>query len=90
MAKTIKPVAFNDRHADEAAMLKHVRRKNFSGYVKKLIGEDMKAKTAPLDVQIEDVSDAVPKEMIHKPTSAERLERLKSPKPPLKPPLKLI
>jgi hypothetical protein len=39
-----KPVAFNNKNEKDQAILKHVSRRNFSGYVKKLILEDMKAK----------------------------------------------
>lgn len=36
-----KPVAFNKTKDDDIKILKHVSRKNFSGYVKKLILSDM-------------------------------------------------
>lgn len=42
--KVIKPVSFNITKTEECAMLKHVSRKNFSGYVKKLIMADLQAK----------------------------------------------
>lgn len=44
MAKTVKSVGFNSRKPEEAAMLKAIRRRNFSGYVKKLIAADLKAR----------------------------------------------
>lgn len=39
--KVIKPVSFNITKSNDAAMLKFIARKNFSGYVKKLIMADM-------------------------------------------------
>jgi len=42
--KVIKPVSFNKTREDEREMLKHLQKRNFSGYVKKLILADMKAK----------------------------------------------
>lgn len=39
-----KPVAFNRTRADDQKILKHVARRNFSGYVKKLILADIAAK----------------------------------------------
>jgi hypothetical protein len=42
--KVIKPVSFNITKGDDALMLAHVKRKNFSGYVKKLIMADIKNK----------------------------------------------
>ena len=44
MERENKPVSFNPNKPDEAAMLKHIRRKQFSKYVKKLITEDMARK----------------------------------------------
>lgn len=86
MAKTIKTTSFNDRNPNEAAMLKHVKRKNYSGYVKRLIWEDMQRKDAQPDQEVDECApemESAPmpeKEM----SAAERLERLKSkPKPPL-------
>jgi hypothetical protein len=42
--KFAKSVSFNEKNEIDKAILKHVARRNFSGYVKKLILEDMKAK----------------------------------------------
>jgi hypothetical protein len=39
--KVIKSVSFNITNEKDAAMLKHFKRRNFSGYVKKLIWNDM-------------------------------------------------
>lgn len=70
--KVIKSVSFNQTVADDKAMLKHFSRKNFSGYVKKLIMMDMKAR----GVETEIVELAV----IEKPTipsPREQIEQLK-------------
>lgn len=40
--KAIKSVSFNDANPKDAAMMKSFKRKNFSGYVKSLIWEDLK------------------------------------------------
>lgn len=37
-----KSVSFNLKNATDQAILKHVKKRNFSGYVKKLILEDMR------------------------------------------------
>ena len=42
--KVIKPVSFNKTKEDDKKMLKHLLKRNFSGYVKKLILEDIKKK----------------------------------------------
>lgn len=39
-----KTVSFNPANEKEKQMLKHLKRRNFSGYVKKLIEADMKSK----------------------------------------------
>ena len=39
-----KPVAFNNKNESDQKILKYVKKKNFSGYVKKLILEDIKRK----------------------------------------------
>lgn len=44
--KVIKSVSFNKQNEDDKKMLKYFGRRNFSGYVKKLIMEDMKRKEA--------------------------------------------
>jgi len=36
-----KPVAFNNKNEEDQLILKHVKRRNFSGYVKKLILADI-------------------------------------------------
>jgi hypothetical protein len=42
--KFAKSVSFNEKNETDKAILKHIARRNFSGYVKKLILEDMKLK----------------------------------------------
>jgi hypothetical protein len=64
-------------------MLKHVKRKNFSGYVKKLIMADMKEK----GIEVVEVA-TVDKPVI--PSPREQLERLKKNKSETKPALPKI
>lgn len=42
--KHIKSISFNKKNENDNKILKHVARRNFSGYVKKLILADMEAK----------------------------------------------
>lgn len=63
-----KPVAFNHKNEKDQSILEHVKRRNFSGYVKKLILADMK-KGVPY------VEEAVKEEIPQ--TTAEKLEELK-------------
>lgn len=42
--KVIKPVSFNKTKEIEREMLKYLQKRNFSGYVKKLILADIKKK----------------------------------------------
>jgi hypothetical protein len=46
--KVIKSVGFNITNPDDVEILKAVKRRNFSGYVKKLILADLKKKTEPV------------------------------------------
>ena len=46
--KVIKPVAFNA--VKDKDMINHLKRRNFSGYVKKLIAADMKTKATSKDM----------------------------------------
>jgi len=90
LAKFAKPVAFNEKNEKDRLMLKHVKRRNFSGYVKKLIWEDINLKKQEtiqneLPVQSDEVNkEVVEKEIIVTPvpvpkqlTAAERIEQLK-------------
>lgn len=40
--KRVKSVAFNVKNQEEKYLWKHVSRRNFSGYVKRLIAEDIR------------------------------------------------
>lgn len=42
--KFAKSVSFNVTRTDDQKIIKHIKKKNFSGYVKKLILEDIKRK----------------------------------------------
>ena len=42
--KIIKSVSFNETNIDDLIMLKAIRKRNFSGYVKKLIMADIEAR----------------------------------------------
>jgi hypothetical protein len=67
--KVVKPVSFNITKPDDAEMLEHVKRRNFSGYVKKLILQDMRAARG---AQTENLK---PAEVL---TPAQRLEQAKA------------
>lgn len=68
-----KPVAFNSKNEKDQLILKHVKRRNFSGYVKKLILADiLKGNPAETEIEpLESVKKDIPK------TAAETLEDLK-------------
>jgi hypothetical protein len=76
VAKKVKSISLNDKNVEEKEMIKHLGRKNFSKYVKRLIREDMKKKAA-------EKNDATPVESV-KPlksktlTAKERLEQMKN------------
>lgn len=63
-----KPVAFNTNNAIDRAMLEFVKKRNFSGYVKKLIIADMKTK----GIEIPNGKQAT-----NNPKTESKLERLK-------------
>jgi hypothetical protein len=67
MSSIIKPVSFNNNNPLEAEILDHVKRRNFSGYVKKLIAADMKFQ------EVGNATQPVPEKL----TAAERLEEMK-------------
>ncbi|ADY24852.1 hypothetical protein P4U05_20530 [Bacillus paranthracis] len=87
MAKFSKPVAFNEKNEKDRLMLKHVKRRNFSGYAKKLIWEDMKKEGKIQENQSEqhqimkqDIiqeSGSKSNPISHKPTASERIKKLK-------------
>jgi hypothetical protein len=71
--KEIKSVAFNKANPEDQLLLKHVSKRNFSGYIKKLILDDMKKQD---ECKIADVLPIPEKHL----TVAERLALLKSKK----------
>lgn len=77
-----KPVAFNKTNAEDQKILKHVARRNFSGYVKKLILEDIRrGEAARGQIEaVEAVTNDDPKPVVveqPKPSAADRLAALK-------------
>lgn len=89
MAKFSKPVAFNEKNERDRLILKHVKRRNFSGYVKKLLWEAMSlektvkehAKQSEqsnvVNVAIKEVKNITPTPK-PQPTASERIQQLKS------------
>jgi hypothetical protein len=67
--KVIKSVSLNVTNADDAAILKAVKRRNFSGYVKGLILADLRSKEA--------AGVNTPAELPKPQNAAQRLEALK-------------
>ncbi|PHC86023.1 hypothetical protein COF42_17060 [Bacillus wiedmannii] len=91
MAKFSKPVAFNEKNEKDRLMLQHVKRRNFSGYVKKLIWEAMglveveKEHTGQSEYpKIEREENKIEKTTApapitkKQPTASERIQQLKS------------
>lgn len=75
--KVIKSVGFNKTNQDDAMILKAINRRNFSGYVKKLILADI-AESKPQLIQEKDQEQQQPKkEKPKEQTAADKLERLK-------------
>lgn len=70
--KVIKSVAFNKTNPEDVAMLKAISRRNFSGYVKKLIAQDLKEKGKLTDGPKEEL-----KEEKKEKSAAEKLEEMK-------------
>lgn len=82
-----RPVSFNKSKPNDAKLLKHIGRRNFSGYVKKLIMADIAAKekeaalTNPTIVQPkieEDQLNSTIQAQEEQLSSSERLERIKN------------
>jgi hypothetical protein len=73
--KIIKSVSFNVTNSDDKKMLDHLKRRNFSGYVKKLIMREIDTKNETKG-KTEPKTATVLKEE-QKMTVAERLEQLK-------------
>ncbi|SCN40994.1 Uncharacterized protein BC067498_05495 [Bacillus cereus] len=93
MAKFSKPVAFNEKNEKDRLMLQHVKRRNFSGYVKKLIWEAMslveaekehtkqseQPKAEQAEIKTEKIlTPAAPSKPKPQPTASERIQQLKS------------
>ncbi|MGR5983415.1 hypothetical protein ACT7CN_21710 [Bacillus cereus] len=93
MAKFSKPVAFNEKNEKDRLILKHVKRRNFSGYVKKLLWEAMslaevekehtkqseQPKAEKTEIKTEKISTpATPSKQKTQPTASERIQQLKS------------
>lgn len=84
-SKIVKPVSLNPNREEEALILKHVKRRNFSGYVKKLILADISARKeekrqeGPAEAQIK----RMPKEEQAPParSAAEVLQEMKKKRP---------
>jgi hypothetical protein len=74
MGKVVKPVSFNSSKPEEAELLKHVNRRNFSGYVKKLIAADILHRKQ--EKGQERPAEAL--EELPKKTAAQKLQDLKS------------
>lgn len=72
-----KPVAFNNKNEVDKKILKHVSRRNFSGYVKKLILEDIKARELAKGILNEEEVKKVPVRETVELSISERLEQLK-------------
>lgn len=78
-----KPVAFNSNNAEDQCILKHVSRRNFSGYVKKLILADIKGREdlKPQNEPIKEVLEHEPKELVKEVekvlTAAEKMAQMK-------------
>ncbi|WP_416504638.1 hypothetical protein [Bacillus paranthracis] len=93
MAKFSKPVAFNEKNEKDRLMLQHVKRRNFSGYVKKLIWEAMSLveiekehtkQSEQSKVQVREIktektlTPAAPSKPKSQLTASERIQQLKS------------
>lgn len=89
MAKFSKPVAFNEKNEKDRLILKHVKRRNFSGYVKKLLWEAMSLEKIEkehvkqseqsnvINVEIKEEKKVTPA-LKPQPTASERIQQLKS------------
>jgi hypothetical protein len=69
--KVVKPVSFNITKPDDAKMLDHIKRRNFSGYVKNLIWQDIKSRD---EKKAENEPLLKPSEVL---TTAQRLQQAK-------------
>ncbi|QUW34620.1 hypothetical protein J8Y17_28010 (plasmid) [Bacillus cereus] len=88
MAKFSKPVAFNEKNEKDRLILKHVKRRNFSGYVKKLLWEAMSLEKIEKEhvkqseqsnvVNVEIKEEKITPAPKPQPTASERIQQLKS------------
>lgn len=69
MSKVVKSVSFNPANPEEARMIKAIKRRNFSGYVKKLIAADLDAKKT---TQATDTEPAPPQSVAEKLSEIKR------------------
>lgn len=78
--KIVKSVAFNKTNPDDARILKAISRRNFSGFVKKLILEYLneKEKHKTFDQQKTQTIEEQIEEIQTPQTAAERLEKMKT------------
>jgi hypothetical protein len=72
-----KPVAFNNKNETDQTILKHVSRRNFSGYVKKLILADIESRKGQKceNEPIESLKNDMP---FLNETAAQKMERLRA------------
>jgi hypothetical protein len=74
--KIIKSVSFNVTNEDDNRMLKHLKKRNFSGYVKKLIMREIEL-NGEREGGVPELSVSNGMKEEKKLTAAERLEQLK-------------
>lgn len=70
--KIFKSVSFNISKQDDVILLEYLKRRNFSGYVKNLILEDLKRQDGK---KAQDEPLQKPKELL---TTAQKLEQMKN------------
>jgi hypothetical protein len=77
--KVIKSVGFNVTNPDDAEILKAIKRRNFSRYVKKLLLEDIREgneQTAQIE-PIEGIQEAPKKEEPQTESAAQKMARMR-------------
>jgi hypothetical protein len=74
--KIIKSVSFNVTNSEDEIMLKAIKRRNFSGYVKKLIMADLNMrKGLIIDEKKSEVINEVPVEKLNEKLSMDQLKK---------------
>jgi hypothetical protein len=58
-----KSVSFNTQNDDDKRILNHIKRRNFSGYVKKLILQDIQSKELAKGMKEPQLIDEAPKKL---------------------------